>query len=181
MTFDFKIEESKIVDGVKVITPSLTTDTRGTIWTSFLKDELDQLLPEDLVFKHDKFSESRYNVLRGIHGDEKTWKLVTSVYGEIYQVVVDCREESKTYCSWEAFTINKHNQCSILIPPGIGNAFYVNSESAVYHYKLSYCDGYNDTENQFTLAWDDKKYNIKWPTKDPILSERDSLERLALS
>lgn len=175
MGFDFSIEESKLLKGVMVIKPSISKDRRGTIWTSFLKDKIDKLLPDGLSFKHDKFSESTYNVLRGIHGDNKSWKLVTSVYGEIHQVVVDCREESPTYLQWEKFIINKDNQQLILIPPRMGNSYYISSKSAVYHYKLAYDGDYIDADEQFTLKWNDPKINIDWPTNKPILSDRDML------
>ena len=65
-------------------------------------------LIKNVNFRHDKFSLSRKNVLRGLHGDNKTWKLVTCVYGEIHQVVVDLRETSPTYMKWEKFIINKN-------------------------------------------------------------------------
>ena len=61
----------------------------------------------------------------------------------------------------------------VLIPPGLGNAFFVKSEFATYHYKLAYQGDYVDSEDQFTVAWDDPRINIDWPSKDPILSERD--------
>lgn len=173
MNFDYRVENSKLIDGVKIITPSISNDKRGNIWTSFTKDEFDTLLPEALSFCHDKFSESKYNVLRGIHGDEKSWKLVTSVFGEIIQVVVDCRNDSPTYMMYEKFTINKNSQKLILIPPRMGNAYYVNSKKAVYHYKLAYEGGYIDAGEQFTLSWDDPRINIKWGVKNPILSDRD--------
>jgi dTDP-4-dehydrorhamnose 3,5-epimerase len=173
MAFDFTIEESKLLKGVIIIRPSVSSDIRGSIWTSFLKGEIDKLLPIGLNFKHDKFSESTYNVLRGIHGDNKSWKLVTSVYGEIQQVVVDCREHSHTYLQWEKFVINKENQQLILIPPNMGNAYYVSSKNAVYHYKLAYEGDYIDANEQFTCAWNDASINIDWPTDNPILSDRD--------
>ena len=173
MSIDFKITPSKIIEGIKIIEPSISTDRRGNIWTSFLKDEIDTLLPSNLVFKHDKFSESKYNVLRGIHGDHKSWKLVTCVFGEILQVVVDCREDSPTYLKYEKFLINKDNQQLILIPPGLGNSYYVKSEHAVYHYKLAYEGEYIDADEQFTLSWDDNKVNIDWGDITPILSDRD--------
>lgn len=173
MGINFKIEESKNLEGVYIITPSIFTDGRGTLWTSFLKEEIEKLLPKELYFKHDKFSESVHNVLRGVHGDNKSWKLVTCVYGEIYQVVVDCREESPTYLKWEKFIINKRNQKLILIPPRMGNAYYVMSKQAVYHYKLAYESDYVDADKQFTLKWNDPRINIDWPTNNPIISERD--------
>jgi dTDP-4-dehydrorhamnose 3,5-epimerase len=62
----------------------------------------------------------------------------------------------------------------ILIPPGMGNAFYVKSSSAIYHYKLAYSGNYIDADEQFTIAWNDPLLNIKWSTNDPILSKRDA-------
>ena len=107
MSIEFDIIESTIISGVYILTPSVSEDARGDIWTSFLKDEVDGLLPDDLFFKHDKFSTSKRNVLRGIHGDTKSWKLVTCVHGEIQQVVVDMRKDSPTYKQWQDFIINK--------------------------------------------------------------------------
>ena len=48
------------------------------------------------------------------------------------------------------------------------------SSSAVYHYKLAYSGDYIDADEQFTVSWNDPRLNIKWPTNDPILSERDA-------
>ena len=59
MTIDFKIKESKKLSGLFVIKPSISFDNRGNIWTSFLKDEIEVLLPDNISFKHDKFSESK--------------------------------------------------------------------------------------------------------------------------
>ena len=175
MSIAFDIQPSTVVDGVYNLTPSISKDARGNIWTSFLKDEVEKFLPDDLHFKHDKFSESKYNVLRGIHGDSKSWKLVTCVFGEVHQVVVDLRKSSPTYMKWEKLVINKDSQRLVLIPPGVGNAYYVSSAQAVYHYKLAYKGGYHDTNKQFTRSWDDKDLNIDWPVKKPILSSRDRL------
>jgi len=177
MSIDFKITESKNIKDLMIVKPSVSSDIRGTIWTSYHKNEIECLLPEGLSFKHDKFSESKKNVLRGIHGDDKTWKLVSSVYGKIYQIVVDLREWSPTYMKWDGFIISKENQISILIPPNFGNAYCVLSDRAVYHYKLAYKGGaYNDFNNQFVLKWNDKRLGIKWPIDRPMLSERDLSE-----
>jgi len=170
---DFDIQESTEILGVYILSPSVSEDARGNIWTSFLKDEVEKLLPDSLYFKHDKFSTSKHNVLRGIHGDTKSWKLVTCVYGEIQQVVVDMRQDSPTYQKWQDFIINKNNQQLILIPPNMGNAYYVNSPEAVYHYKYAYNGDYIDADEQFTVDWDDDKIGIRWLSNTPILSNRD--------
>lgn len=173
MSINFSIKESEKVKGVWIIRPSISKDLRGTIWTSFLKNEIEPLLPKNLHFKHDKFSESRNNVLRGIHGDEKSWKLVTCVYGEIHQFFIDCRKGSKTYFKWDKVIINSDNQVYVLLPPDFGNAYCVTSKQAVYHYKFAYDGEYLDEEDQFNIRWDDPRINIDWLIKNPILSVRD--------
>lgn len=173
MKIDFKIWESEKISGVKIITPSVFEESRGSIWTSYNCDQIGALLPEGLCFNHDKFSCSKKSVLRGIHGDFKSWKLVSCVYGSIFQVVVDLRRKSHSYLVHQHFQLGSDNRQMILVPPGVGNAFFVSSESATYHYKLAYKGDYADVDEQFTVAWDDPRINIKWPKGSPILSERD--------
>jgi dTDP-4-dehydrorhamnose 3,5-epimerase len=88
-------------------------------------------------------------------------------------VVVDLRENSPTYQKWQSFIINKDNQQLILIPPNMGNAYYVNSLEAVYHYKLAYDGNYIDADEQFSVKWDNKDIGIKWMSDLPFLSKRD--------
>ena len=173
MAFEFELKKSDIFDDVKIISPSIFSEKRGEIWTSYTTSSVGALLPKGLSFVHDKFSKSNQNVLRGIHGDSKSWKLVSCLHGEILQVVVDMRETSKTFLKWEKFYLGS-DRSTILIPPGFGNAFLVLSETAIYHYKLAYDGKYIDADNQFTVSWNDPRLNISWPIDDPIISERDS-------
>ena len=174
MTIAFAVVRAPSISEIRIITPTAHNENRGAIWTSYSADQLDGLIPEKLKFKHDKFSISKHNVLRGIHGDHKSWKLVSCVHGAVMQVVVDLRKDSPTYLLHEVFDIGAHNHTMILIPPGFGNAFYVKSENATYHYKLAYDGAYADVSEQFTVAWNDPSINIKWPTSTPILSNRDA-------
>ncbi|HFP7527990.1 TPA: dTDP-4-dehydrorhamnose 3,5-epimerase family protein [Campylobacter jejuni] len=174
MAIRFNVQESKVLKGVYIITPNKFSDLRGDIWSVFEEKSLGKLLPNGMRFVLDKFTLSKSGVLRGIHGDHKSWKLVTCVYGEVHQVVVDCRKDSPTYLRWERFIINKENQKLILIPPYFGNAQYVSSKKyALYYYKWAYEGEYVDAKDQFTYAWNDSRINIDWPTDNPILSDRD--------
>ena len=170
---DFKIHKSKILEEVTFITPDIFNDSRGSLYTTFLKDKFENLLPQNISFLHDKFAVSKKNVLRGIHGDFFSWKLITCVSGRIFQVIVDNRKDSKNYLKYDSVIIDSSSPYSVLIPPGFGNAFQVLSKEAVYHYKLAYLGGYRDADEQFTLKWNDNRINIIWPNNNPILSERD--------
>ena len=165
---DLSIENTNI-KGVKKINYDRFIDFRGSIWTTYLENNI-----KDIKFNHDKFSVSHKDVIRGIHYDNKTYKLVTAVYGAIDQVVVDMRRDSDTYKESLVFNIDDNKRFSILIPPMVGNGFRVKSEVAVYHYKLSYIGKYLDADQQYTIKWDDSTIGINWKCKNPILSNRDS-------
>jgi dTDP-4-dehydrorhamnose 3,5-epimerase len=110
-------------------------------------------------------------VLRGIHGDNQTWKLVSCLFGSIYLIVVDNNVKSKTYRQWVSFTLSDKNNIQILIPPNFGNGHLVVSDSAIFHYKQT---TEYDRSAQFTIKWDDPNFNFWWPTSTPFLSMRDS-------
>lgn len=170
---DIVAERSKVLDDIFIIKPPVSYDLRGNIFTTYSKDIYSQFIPRDIEFVHDKFAVSKRNVLRGLHGDNKTWKLVTCVYGEIFQVVVDNRPESKTYLKWRSWILSDKNNIQILVPPNFVNGYYVLSEKAVFHYKLAYSGEYYDVQKQVVLKWNDARIGIKWPTDSPILQERD--------
>lgn len=171
---DFRIYNSKVFgDQVKVICPDIFEDKRGFLYTDFLESFFSSEFNIESKFVHSKFAYNKKNVLRGIHGDYDSYKLVNCVYGKIFQVVVDCREDSTTFLKHESFELSHDEPKLILIPPGFGNAFQVISDHAMYNYKLAYFGDYNDHDKQFTFKWNDERISIEWPINNPILSERD--------
>ena len=149
---------------IQIKTPDVHTDYRGDLWT---------LWKNDGQYNHDKVSTSRKNVIRGSHGDFKSTKLVTYLYGDLYFVVVDNRKNSSTYMQWDHIILDDRSRKQVLLPPGIGNGFCVLSHKSVFHYKWSYPGNYPDVKDQFTIKWNDPILNINWPINSPILSNRD--------
>lgn len=156
-----------MIEGVKVLSPSSFNDDRGQLWTVCNESDL------NISFNHDKIALSHKNVLRGLHGDNKSWKLITCPYGEIFLAIVDYRQNSSTFLKSETFILNNKNKLSVLIPPNFLNGHYVLSDEAVFYYKWSYEGDYPDTNQQISIKWSDPTLNIQWPSKNPILSERD--------
>ena len=158
------------LDGVKLLEPTTRfEDFRGEyveIWNRQLAHEAGI----DVDFVQDDISISTQNVLRGIHGDTSTWKLISCLHGRFYLVVINNDPSSPQYRQWEGFTLSDRNRLSVLVPPRHGNGHYVLSEQAIFHYKQS---SYYDRAGQFTLAWDDPELGLWWPTRDPIVSQRD--------
>ena len=164
--FKYKTEVSKLPE-VKVFTPDPYTDYRGTMWT-FWEDHMDT--PQSKI---SKFTRSRKNVLRGLHGDNETWKHITCVYGAFYQVVVDYREDSPNYLQWDSFVLDDRNMKSVLVPPGFINGHLCLSDKCVFHYTQSYPNDYVDWQDQLSVKWNDPMLKIDWPIDNPILYGRD--------
>lgn len=164
------IEISKTnLEGVLLIKPFVFEDHRG----EYVETYNEQLYKDngiDVKFIQDDISVSSRNVLRGIHGDDQTWKLVSCLYGKFYLVVVNCDKQSKDFGKWQAFVLSDKNRLQVLIPPKYGNAHLVLSSLSIFHYKQS---KYYDRARQFTYKWDDRQLNIWWPINNPILSQRD--------
>ena len=140
------------------------------------------LLWKPIDWVQDDISVSKKGVLRGIHGDEKTWKLVSCLHGAFYLVVVNNHPYDEARYKWQGFWMTGNDDVQVLIPPRYGNAHFVLEDGTVFHYKQS--TYYEGAEKQFTLKWNDPRLGIEWPAAcvNPILSKRDKeaqwLERM---
>ena len=159
---------------VKIYQPSVHTDFRGDLLTLWNRDEFEPKLD----FKHNKISTSRKHVLRGMHGDNKSWKLTSCLYGEMYFVVIDTRPESENYLKWDSIILDDRSKKLILTPPQFAIGFLVLSEHALLNYMWAYEGEYADVNEQFTIKWNDPKVNIAWPIENPLLSLRDKNVKL---
>lgn len=162
------VEKSKL-DGVLLIKPSIFNDHRGTYVEIFNIIDYNK---NDIIIKfvRDDISTSKKNVLRGIHYDKKTWKLIQCMHGKMFFVVVDMRTTSKQYLQWVSFDLDSIARNQVLVPPGFGNGHLVVSDECIFHYKMS---EYYHPENEQILRWDDPQVNILWPIGNPILSHKD--------
>jgi dTDP-4-dehydrorhamnose 3,5-epimerase len=164
-----EVKNTKL-EGVRLITPPTNfEDFRGS-YVEIYNELLYKQAGIAIDFIQDDISVSNKHVLRGIHGDSETWKLISCLYGKFYLVVVNLEERSSQYKQWESFTLSDTNRLQVLVPPKFGNGHLVLSEKAIFHYKQN--TQYNRA-GQFTYLWNDPDLNIWWPIKNPILSRRD--------
>ncbi len=162
--------ETTNLDGVLLIKPDIFEDHRGQFIELYNKLEFQK---QGIVteFVQDDISTASKNVLKGIHGDVVTTKLVSCLYGKLYFIIIDYRQGRDTFGKWQSFILSDRNRYLILIPPGFGNGFLSLEDNSIFSYKQS---TYYDRSKQFTIKYNDENFNIFWPCKDPILSMRDS-------
>ena len=160
--------------GVLLIKRKLAKDHRGFYAEVYNRQEYFKK-GIGVNFIEDDFSCSKFNVLRGLHGDKKTWKLISCPFGKIFLAVVNYDSNSPFYCKSETFILTPENKLQVLIPPLYINGHYIMSrEGGIFHYKQS--EYYKGVKYQFSEKWDDSRFKIKWPFKGkPILSKRDGV------
>lgn len=162
------VEKTKL-DGVLLIKPDIQEDFRGSYVSTYNKAEF-QKLGINLEFVCEDYSTSMKGVLRGVHSDSDNWKLVSCRKGRFYFVVVNCDPSAKQYREWASFILSETNRLQVLVPPNFGNGHYALSEEVMFHYLQS---NYYNPSRQTSYRYDDPKFNIRWPVKNPILSPRD--------
>ena len=160
-----KLIKTKIKN-LLIVKTNIYKDRRG-----FFKEiEKSNILKKKFIF--DCVSFSKKNTLRGLHLQKKNSqaKLITVVHGKILDVVVDLRKNSKTYGKYFSITMSHNSDFSLFIPESFAHGFICLSKTCTIYYK---CTNYRDQKSEITLKWNDKDLKIKWPTKKPILSEKD--------
>ena len=170
MPFSFR---ALSIPDIILIEPKVFPDSRGCFFEIFRESEFNTAnLP--VRFPQDNFSFSKKNVIRGLHYQRypKTQgKIVTVLKGRIWDVVVDIRRNSSTYLKWISIELNDENRSMLYIPPGFAHGFLALSEDVHLLYK---CTNEYDSKLDAGIRWDDPDIGIRWPVKNPVLSEKDA-------
>ena len=156
----FKKKETGI-DGLYVIEPTVFEDNRGFFMETYNKNDFCEIGIEN-EFVQDNQSKSCKGVLRGLHYqiNYPQAKLVRVIKGEVYDVAVDLRKDSKTYGKYYGVLLSEENKLQFLIPRGFAHGFLVVSDEAEFVYK---CDDFYHPNDEGGISFEDKNINIQWP------------------
>lgn len=167
-----KVKETKLKDCL-LIEPEIFGDERGFFYEGFHSTRYKEEAGIDFSFVQDNFSRSSKGVLRGMHFQvtKPQGKLVSVISGEVFDVAVDIRKNSKTFGKWEGVFLSEQNKKQFWIPPGFAHGFLVLSEYADFYYK---CTELFDPSDEGSFIWSDPNVAISWNIEDPILSNKDS-------
>jgi len=144
-------------------------DDRGYFHEAFRLRDLEDYLGRTIPFVQVNHSRSRRNVLRGLHAEN--WdKLVYVPFGEVFTAVADIRPWSPTFGQVETFHFKDRNRPTVFLPAGLAHGYYVIGDTADYLYQVT---NYYDGTDTRAVAWNDADLAVPWPTRAPILSERD--------
>lgn len=165
------------LEGCYIIEPKIIGDERGYFMESFNERTFQEATGKETHFVQDNQSFSKKGVLRGLHyqtGENAQAKLVRVLHGEVLDVAVDIRPESKTYGKHVAVLLSEENQKQLFVPRGFAHGFIVLSETATFFYK---CDNFYNKESEGGVLYNDKTLSIDWklPESELIISEKDQI------
>ena len=162
------------IDDLVVLQPTIFKDHRGYFMESFHKKNINNLIG-DVNFVQENESESSRGVLRGLHFQKPPYaqaKLVRCLKGNVLDVALDLRKDSKTYGCFETTLLSEENKNQLFIPKGFAHGFVVLSETAIFSYKV---DTHYNSDSESGILWNDPDLKIDWKInkKEIIVSEKD--------
>lgn len=167
-----KFSKTSINDAFMII-PEPYTDDRGVFRRHFCFSEFEKNGIPNKV-EQANISENLYPfTLRGFHyqkSPHQEGKTLSCIKGKIFDVIIDLRNNSSTYMRWESFELSDENKNSIFIPPGCANAFLTLSSDCLIHY---YCSKSYEPNSELGVRFNDPSFNIIWPHKPEVISEKD--------
>ena len=163
------------LSGCFILEPKIIQDERGYFVESYNKNVFDKGIESDVRFVQDNQSYSSRGVLRGLHyqtGEHAQAKLVRVLQGEVLDVAVDLRPNSKTYGQYESVLLSSENHKQFFVPRGFAHGFLVLSQTATFFYK---CDNFYNKQSEGGIIFNDQTINIDWqfPINDLLISSKD--------
>lgn len=163
--------------GPHIIKIEQNEDERGFFARNFCQQEFKNVnIDFNIVQTNISYNKTK-GTLRGMHyqvAPHEEAKIVTCVKGAIYDVIIDLRVESSTYCKWFALELSDQNYISLYIPKGFAHGFQTLEDDAVVFYQMS---EFYHPECARGIKWDDPLFSIKWPLDVQLMSEKDKKHR----
>jgi dTDP-4-dehydrorhamnose 3,5-epimerase len=123
-------------------------------------------------FREQYYSESRRDVVRGLHFQAPPHhhaKLVYCAHGAILDAVVDLRVGSPTFRGHAVVRLDAQTGNMLYVPPGLAHGFLTVSGSALVVYNVT---SVHAPAHDLGILW--SSAGIAWPVTSPIVSARDA-------
>lgn len=157
-----------------IIEPELLGDARGWFARTWCRETFSERGLNGELAQCSLSYTRNSGTLRGMHyqrAPHTETKLVRVTRGAIYDVAVDLRPESETFCQWSAVELTADNRKMFYIPDGLAHGFVTLTDEAEVFYQISVP---HEPASEAGVRWDDPAFNIDWPIDQPLLSRRDA-------
>ena len=162
------------LQGAYLVSTEPRRDDRGSFERSFCANEFKNHGLNSVMVQSNLSKSAKKHTLRGMHfqqnGAEEA-KLVRCIKGKIWDVIIDIRPSSKTYCKHFGVELTDSNNLMLYVPEGFAHGFITLENDCDVFYQVS---NYYTPNSENGIRWNDKLFAIEWPTNNPIISEKDS-------
>lgn len=164
--------------GAYLIEVEALEDERGFFARSFCQKEFERLGLNPHVAQCNISYNKKKGTLRGMHyqvAPREEAKVVACISGAIYDVIIDLRADSPTYCQWMSVELTAYGSGSpalkmLYLPEGFAHGFQTLENDTKIFYQMS---EFYAPECALGVRWNDPAFGIQWPADERIISERD--------
>ena len=159
--------------GAYILEIELLRDERGFFARTWCREEFQAIGLSTVVQQNSISFNQKRGTLRGMHYQappKEEVKLVRCTRGAIYDVILDLRTDSSTFCRWCALELTADNGKMVYVPAGFAHGFQTLADESEVSYQIS--EAFRP-ELARGVRWNDPAFQIEWPIPDPILSVRD--------
>lgn len=149
-------------------------DERGHFARSFCAEEFQRHGLNPSVVQCNLSFNARRGTLRGLHYQAPPHgecKLIRCTRGAIFDVLVDLRRDSPSFCQWAAVELTPDSHEMVYAPDGVAHGFITLADSSEVHYQMSHP---YIAESACGVRWDDPAFGIEWPVPVASISSRDA-------
>jgi len=161
------------IDGAYLIDVKKISDERGFFGRSFCQHEMKEHGLNETVAQTNLSHNSLKGTLRGLHyqiAPHEESKLVRCTRGSLFDVLVDLRKASPTYCQWFGTVLTADSFTMLYVPPGCAHGFLTLEDNTDIQYQVS---SFYAPESERGLLWNDPAFNIEWPIAPAVISDKD--------
>ena len=159
--------------GAYLIEPEPISDERGFFARTYCRDEFTAKgLNPNLAQCNISYNKLR-GTLRGMHYQKAPHaeaKLVRCTQGSVYDVIIDLRNDSKTFTQWFGVELTAENRKALYVPDGFAHGFITLRGDTEVLYQMS---EFFHAECATGVRWNDPAFAITWPIDVKVISERD--------
>lgn len=161
------------IPGAYVVDVKKIEDDRGFFARTFCRNEFREHGLDPVVAQCNLSYNRLRGTLRGMHFQtppHEEAKLVHCIRGRIFDVVVDLRQDSKTFTEWHGEELDQKDYRMLYIPEGCAHGFLTLENDTEVLYQMS---EFYVPEASSGVRWDDPEFNIEWPEEPRIMSQKD--------